>query len=205
MRQHARLQSAAMRATSSGPLSRRMSGWRRMVPVAVQGASSSTTSKVRPGDQLDASASTTSASSRRRPRFARRRSSRCGRHIDRGHLRSGGGEHRRLAAGRRAKVGDGLAPDVARQSRHQRGGRVLHPPRAVGEARQVLDAPVRGEPDRAGGEELSAEPRGPGRRVGVGLDARCRAAPRAVRPRRCGAPSRRHRWLSSAATASRGC
>ena len=29
---------------------------------------------------------------------------------------------------------------------------------------------MRGEPDRSGGEELSAEPRGPGRRVGVGLD-----------------------------------
>ena len=134
--------SSAMRLMSSTRFKRRMSGWRRIVPVALQGASSITTSKVRPGDHVAASASTTSAAS-------------AGGRGSRADARGVRPRHRRplhapptaragrLAAGSRAQVGDAAAGDISGEAYHQRGGRILHPPAAVGEAWQILDAAVR--------------------------------------------------------------
>ena len=51
-------------------------------------------------------------------------------------MRARGGQLRGLAAGRRAKVGDPQSLYVAEQARRQRGGRVLHPPLALGIAGQ---------------------------------------------------------------------
>ena len=147
-----------------------MSGWRRMVPVARAGRIEHhdvERAPRRPGRQRRPRPPRPAR--RRRARFVAQTLERAGRHIDRGDLRAGRGQLRRLAAGRRAQVGDGLARDVAGEARHQRGGRILHPPGAVGEARQILDAAVRG---RAGPSRSAAA-------------CRRAARPRPARRRRC--------------------
>ena len=83
-----------------------------------------------------ASATTVSASSDSRARFSLQPRHPAGRAVDRGDAAPACDQLRGLAAGRGAEIGDALAGDVAEQARRQRGGGVLHPPLAVGEARQ---------------------------------------------------------------------
>ena len=116
-----------------------MSGWRRRVPVPEQGASSRMASNFSAGVHLLASDVTSSAERPARARFSPSRVMRRAGDVDGGHLRAGGAELHGLAAGRGAEVGDALAGDVAQQARGQGGGGVLHPPGALGEARQVGD------------------------------------------------------------------
>ena len=81
---------------------------------------------------------------------------RCGA-VDRGDARAGGRELRGLAARRGAEVGDRFAAHVAEQLRRQRRGGVLHPPRAVGVARQSRHRPVHDGAHRSGRQHLPAE------------------------------------------------
>ena len=113
-----------MRMTSSGVLCQAMSGWRRIVPVAVQGASSSTRPTGRGGRQSSASATSISASSSRRARFAAQALGPPVRQLDRGHPGAGRGQLRGLAAGRGAQV-DHRAPARRRRA----GAPAGRPPR----------------------------------------------------------------------------
>ena len=116
------------------------SGWRRIVPLAEQGASSRIASN-------GARRAPSAARPRRRraprggcaPGSPRAGASRGTRHVERGHLSSGRGELQRLAAGRGAEVEHAQAADLAEQARGQRGAGVLHPPGALGEAGQRRD------------------------------------------------------------------
>ncbi len=102
-----------------------------MVPVAVQGASSSTASKGPPchvaGIGVDhfSRRDEAAACSRLQASEARRGS------IDGDDVGAGGGELRGLAAGGGAKIGDLETGDIAEQFGGKRRGRVLHPPRAL--------------------------------------------------------------------------
>ena len=115
-----------------------------MVPVEVQGASTSTPSKppLSSSGHSAASATTTSAVRPSRARLSRSRAMPRRRAVDRGDVGAGVRELRGLAAGRGAEIDDGLAVDVAEQPRRQRGGGVLHPPLALGEAGQHA-SPIR--------------------------------------------------------------
>ena len=128
-----------------------------------------------------------------------------GRHVDGRDLGAGRGQTRGFATRRRAQIGHRLARHVAGNARDQRRGRVLHPPRALGVAGQVLDAAVGGEPDRAGGQQPAAEPLRPRcRAYRARLYADVESGLASGSPRRCGVPPQRRRPCSSAATANRG-
>ncbi len=92
------------------------------------------------------------------------------RHVDGGDMRTGGNQAGRLPAGGGAQVGNGLPRHVAGNARHQRGGRVLHPPGALAIAGQVLDAAARRQPDGARRQQTAAEALGPALRVGLRTD-----------------------------------
>ena len=83
------------------------------------------------------------------------------REIDGGDVGAGRGELRRLAAGRRAQIGDRAASDSAEQAGGQRGGGVLHPPGAVRIAGEILDAAAGGKPHRSRRQREAAEALGP--------------------------------------------
>ena len=80
-----------------------------------------------------------------------------GRTVDGGDVGAGGGELRGLAAGRGAQIGDAPAAHVAEQARRQRGGGVLHPPRAFGKAGQRGHRAMRDGAHRAGRQYAAAE------------------------------------------------
>ena len=105
--------SDACAVTSAAPLIQGRSGWRRMVPVAVQGASISTSGAV--PSKSRASLSTTFAVRPVRARFSRIRASRAGSQLDRDHLRAARRQLQGLAAGRGAKIDHLLARDIAQQ------------------------------------------------------------------------------------------
>ena len=86
-------------------LSQGMSGWRRIVPVDEQGASTRTASNGPPRHSV-ASAATISAVRPSRCEVLLHPFEPLGSAVDRGDLRAGGGELRGLAAGRRAEIGD---------------------------------------------------------------------------------------------------
>ena len=173
-----------------------------MVPVDVQGASSSTASNSLPGAQVAASASTRSAWRCSRSRLPRRRARRAADTLDRGDVGTGRGELGGLAARRRAQIGDAAAGDVAEQASGERGGGILHPPGSLGVAGKVLDAAAGGEPHRSRrqrGSRRAARPRG-----GVGFHAEIERRLARATPARCGAPPPRRRSRSSGQTAKRG-
>ena len=96
--------SPARRVTSAGCRECSISGWRRTVPVAVQGASTRIASYGRSGVQARRSLSTTLAFRSSRCRFVRNirsREAETSQRVDRGAC---SGQLRRLAAGRRAGV-----------------------------------------------------------------------------------------------------
>ena len=72
-----------------------------------------------------------------------------GRLLDRRHLSARRGELGRLAAGRRAQIGNTATRDVAKQASGDRRGGVLHPPCTLRVAGEVLDASAGGEPHRS--------------------------------------------------------
>ena len=153
---------------SSGAFVQGTSGWRRTVPVDEQGASSSTASNSASGAYFSTSASTVPAGSRSRLRFSSSRLSRLRDESSAVTLGAGQRQLRRLAAGCGAKVGDAPAGDIAEQSCRQARGRILDPPLAVGEARQVGNRG--GQPfdtDRAGRQHDAAESLSPA--FGIGL------------------------------------
>ncbi len=80
-----------------------------------------------------------------------------GRAVDRGHAGAGGGKLRGLAAGRGAQIGDAQAAHVAEQPRRQRGGGVLHPPRAFVVAGERRDRAVHDRAHRSGRQHAPAE------------------------------------------------
>ena len=84
-----------------------------------------------------------------------------GRDIDRSDRCTGGDELQGLAAGRRAKIGDPLAHDIAQQAGRQRGGGVLHPPGTFGKARQLGDHAADRAAYRASGQQLAFQATGP--------------------------------------------
>ena len=116
--------------------------------------------------------------SRRRPRRARprdRAARNCREHaqprlgaVDRGDRGAGKGELRRLAAGRRAKIGHALALHVAEEACGQGGRSVLHPPPALVETGQLLDAALGQEPHASRRQHAAREPLGP--QLGIALD-----------------------------------
>ncbi len=156
------------RATSSGVLCQAMSGWRRIVPVAVQGASSSRRATGAGGRHSRASATTTSAARSSRARFCAEPLGPLRGGLDRDHLGAGGGELGGLAARRRAEVEDRSAGDVRQQAGGQRGCGVLHPPGALAIARQLLDRAARRAAQRAAVQQPGVEAARPD--LGVLLD-----------------------------------
>ena len=144
---------------SSSLLVQATSGWRRMVPVAEQGASSRIASK--------GSASSFSASRAlglglqiQAGEVFREPLQPLGRAVDREHLGAGGCELRGLAAGRGAEIGDALAGLRLEQAGREGGGGVLHPPFAVLVTGQLADRACA----RRGGCCRSAEARRRGAR-----------------------------------------
>ena len=113
-----------------------MSGWRRMVPVAVQGASSTHGVEGEPGrpgggvgfDDLGGEREAAQV-------LAQALEARRG-DVDGGDAGAGCGQGRGLAAGRGAQVGNVEAGDIAGDARHQGGAGILHPPGALGVARR---------------------------------------------------------------------
>ena len=122
---------AASSATSRGRRRRGTSGWRRMVPVALHGASSSTASSGAGGRHsrrvrlrhidLQAEPGKVLVQPAHAGRVA----------LDGENAGAGGGELRRLAAGRGAEIGDALAGPRGEQAGGQRRGGVLHPEAAL--------------------------------------------------------------------------
>ena len=112
-----------------------MSGCRRIVPVAMHGASSRMASKG-PPFHTAASAVTTSACKSEAREIFRQATQPRRRTVDRGHVRAGARELRGFSAGRSAQVSDGLSFDLAEKAHRQARGGVLHPPCAVVEAGQ---------------------------------------------------------------------
>ena len=86
-------------AMSFGRFSHGMSGWRRMVPVAVHGASRRTASKGRGGDQVSTSAATSSAASLKPGEVDGKAFQARGGNVDRGHLARRQGERAVLPPG----------------------------------------------------------------------------------------------------------
>ena len=86
-----------------------------------------------------------------KPAHSRRRA------VDGGNERARGGKLRRLAAGRGAKIGDVAPANVAEETRRQRRGGVLHPPRARGETWQRGHRPMRDGAHRAGRQHAAVE------------------------------------------------
>ena len=187
---------------SAARLSHGTSGWRRMVPVEEQGASSSTASN---GSAVHSatSAQTSSAASDSRRDFRASRLQPRRRAIDRGDVGAGGGKLRGLAAGRGAQIGDAPSGDIAEQPRRQRRRGVLHPPRAFGKAGQRGHGAVRDGAHRAGRQHAAVEPRGP--------DFRHRSSPSGRAParghwrRRWRARSPRRRSLIQRAISQAAC
>ena len=117
-----------------------MSGLRRIVPVAEQGASRRTASNGSGGVHSLAFACTVSAL-----RFSRRevflKAAQAGTgNVHRGDLGSARGKLGRLSTGRGAKIRDAQALHVAKQKRGQGGGGILHPPCALLVSFDILDA-----------------------------------------------------------------
>ena len=81
--------------------------------------------------------------------------------LDRRHVSARRGEFGRLAAGRRAQIGDRSAGDVAKQASGDRRGGILHPPCTLRVTGEVLDASAGGEPHRARRQRSPAQPLGP--------------------------------------------
>ena len=129
------------------------------------------------------------------PRHAARRT------VDRGDARAGVRELRGLAARRGAEIGDGLAGDVAEQARRQRGGGVLHPPMAFGEARQHRHRALQQRAHRSRRQRFAVQARRP--LLGIGLHGDIERRLVADRDRRCRArrPRRNGRSSAPAATA----
>ena len=172
---------AARPAMSLGLAAQSTSGWRRKVPVAEQGASSSTASKVRRSAQVAASAATISAARPVRARFSATRFSRGGRAVERGDL----GARPRPAAGscRRAR----------------RTGRARSRPAWTSSSRAGIAAAASCTHQRALGEARPGR-----RRRRAARCAGCRPAgprPPARRParRRAPGPSATGRWPAPAA------
>ncbi len=134
-----------------------------MVPVALQGASSSTASSgagapppghVRLGDvHRQAEPGQVFVQAADPQRVA----------LDGEHVGAGRGELRGLAARGRAEVGDAFAGPGGEQPGRQRGGRVLHPEPAFREALQILNPGAGGKADGPGRQHLARQ-----RRLGAG-------------------------------------
>ena len=81
--------------------------------------------------------------------------------IDCYYLRPRRGQLCGFAAGGSAQVGNHLAAELAKQSRRQRCGRVLHPPRAFAIAEQCSHASMHGRTHRARRQHAAAQHVGP--------------------------------------------
>ena len=139
------------RATSSGCFRCGTSGWRRIAPVAVHGASSSTASTGRSGRQVSASAANGRHRQAEPVEIGDEPVEAAGRAVDRGDPRAGAGELRGLAARRGAQIDDVAARRCGPNSRTgSDGGRVLDPPGALGIAGQRRDRAAAGTAQRAG-------------------------------------------------------
>ncbi|MPL60779.1 hypothetical protein SDC9_06341 [bioreactor metagenome] len=92
-----------------------------------------------------------------------------GRDVERGDLGPHGRELQRLAAGCGAEIEHPRAGGGGEHLRRHRRRRVLHPPGALGKARQFRDLRAGGKPQRAGGQQRRTEPLGPA--LGIGLHA----------------------------------
>ena len=141
-----------------------MSGWRRMVPVDEQGASSSTASNG-PACHSSTSAATVSAGKPETREFLVEPGEPGRRAVDRRDLRARERELRGLAAGRRAQVRDGKPAHVAEQPGGQRCGGILHPPGALGETRHAGDQAMGDGAHGAGRQHAPAQALRPALRV----------------------------------------
>ena len=147
---------SASRATSSGDLAHGMSGWRRMVPVAVQGASSRTASNGA-GPPLQRVGDDDLGVHRQPAQIAHQELGASRRALERGDVGTRGGELGGLAAGCRAEVEHAPALDLAQQPRRQGGGGILHPPGALVVAGQGVDQPAAAPAQRAGRQDLGPQ------------------------------------------------
>ena len=124
-------------STSRCVLRRATSGWRRMVPVDEQGASSRMRSAGLAGRQLRASAATVSTAEIEPLHVVAQPAQPVLRTVEGQHVRPRRRQLRRLAARRRAQVEHPAAADVAQQPRRQRRRRVLNPPAIPRRSRPV--------------------------------------------------------------------
>jgi hypothetical protein len=81
--------------------------------------------------------------------------------VQRGHLAAGVDQLRRLAARRRTCVEHAPPGEIAQARHRQAGGHVLHPPGALGVARELLDRAGVLQPDARGAEWRAAQALGP--------------------------------------------
>ena len=149
---------------SFGCFSQGMSGWRRMVPVAEQGASRSTASNFSAGCHFRMSAASSRASRPRRRRFSPRRLSRLSEISTAVTFAPEAASSAVLPPGAAQRSATLFPRTSPRSFAGQRGRGVLHPPGALLEAVQVGDAVRAAEPDRAGRQKHAAETLGPERR-----------------------------------------
>ncbi len=191
--------------TSSGCFRCGTSGWRRIAPVAVHGASSSTASTGRSGRQVSASA----ANGRHRqaePVEVRDEAvEAAGRAVDRRHQRPGAGELRGLAARRGAQIDDveTLRADrtAAPAARRPRPGSTRRPRHSRAAPSPSLLRHGAASRSAAWSPAVSrTRDRCPRRRA-----ASRRAAPPSDARRRSRAPGPRHRRRPRTATAIRAC
>ena len=153
---------------SASLLSQGTSGWRRMVPVDEQGASSSTASN---GPRFATPAHRrrrVSACSASRVRFSRRRPSRAGERSTAVTRAPAKASCAVLPPGAAHRSATALPRTSPKQARRQRGGGVLHPPGAFAETGQQRDRALREGAHGSGRQHAPAQTLGPG--LGIVFD-----------------------------------
>ena len=144
-----------------------------MVPVDEQGASSNTASNG-PPCHSNASTATISAPRERRARFLAQPVKPRRGAIDRSNICTGERELCSFAAGCCAQVGNVHSLHVSEKVCGQRGGGVLHPPGAFGKSWQQRNRAVCERAYSACGQHATAQPLGPGFRVPLNCEIKCR-------------------------------
>ena len=147
---------------------KRISGWRRIVPVAVHGVSRSTASNVLSDANVSASAVAVSAVSPSRSKLPFNRCKPPGRFVDSRDVGASGRELRRFPTRSGTKIERVKTRNVAKQLHGQRRRCVLNPPGAFGVALELFDAAGAGASHRPIRQHDTAETLGPV--LGIGLD-----------------------------------
>src|SRR5262249_32165054 len=164
-----RVWSADKTTTSPGAFRQGISGWRRIVPVDVQGASINTASKVAAGGSGVQSSALAITVKARKPVLERFSCSRAIRDADRSTAHTVAPQ-----AANCAVLPPGAAHKSATERPHAspayRGSRILTPPFSLGISGQCRDLPMRGQPDRVCQQFATTQSLRPSVRIGLDRD-----------------------------------